>query len=78
MLLPGGIRIVIEIDGKQHYSKEEKADPILYAAMVKDDRNLKLYGYDVYRFGGYEFVNRKDSVIMIKSFIDALFSKYNI
>lgn len=78
MLLPGGIRIVIEIDGKQHYSKEEKAEPMLYATMVKDDRNLKLYGYDVYRFGRYEFVNRNDAVNMIKSFVEALFSKYNI
>lgn len=41
MLLPDGIRIIFEIDGKQHYSKDEKAAPELYAEMVTDTRNLK-------------------------------------
>lgn len=78
MIFPRGVRIVIEIDGKQHYSIEGEANPKLYAEMVSDDRRLKLYGYDVYRFGGYEFVDNNHAKEVIKEFIDQLFLKYNI
>lgn len=54
LLLPYRQRVVIEIDGKQHYADGEKASPKLYADMVAEDRNLRLLGYEVYRFGGYE------------------------
>ena len=27
--------------------------------MVRDDRELRLKGYEVYRFGGYELMNEK-------------------
>ena len=53
MLLPNGVRIVIEIDGQQHYSEGDKASPKLYAQMAVDTRELQLKGYEVYRFGGY-------------------------
>lgn len=52
MLLPNGIRVVIEIDGKQHYSKNDIASPKLYAEMMANTRELQLKGYEVYRFGG--------------------------
>ena len=51
MLLPEGNQIVFELDGQQHYSQNGKASPVLYAEMVKDDRALRLKGYEVYRFG---------------------------
>ena len=50
----------------------------MYAKMVEDDRKLSLYGYDVYRFGGQEFVNKKDAKKKIEDFITALFKKYGI
>ena len=78
MLFPRGVRIVIEIDGKQHYSIDGEASPKLYAEMVSDDRNLKLYGYDVYRFGGYEFKDARKTEKIICTFIRQLFLKYNI
>lgn len=78
MLLPKGERIVIEIDGKQHYSDNNEPSPKLYAEMVSDDRNLKLYGYDVYRFGGYEFINTIESKKLIQRFFEQLFLKYGI
>lgn len=71
-------RVVIEIDGQQHYSENKAASPKLYSAMVKDDRNLKLYGYDVYRFGGYEFIDIENPQQMIKEFIGALYKKYEV
>ena len=78
-------RVVIEIDGKQHYAEGEKASPKLYADMVKAHREMSLYGYDVYRFGGYEFWGgaedeaRKRKILeKIKVFYIRLFSKYGI
>lgn len=48
-------RVVMEVDGKQHYSRPDgHADPRLYAQMVAEDRRLRLAGYEVYRFGGAE------------------------
>jgi hypothetical protein len=43
MLLPRRVRVVVELDGKQHYSDEDgTADPARYAAMVREDRQLRL------------------------------------
>jgi hypothetical protein len=47
-------RIVIEVDGQQHYSTGRIAKPELYARMVAEDRRLRLAGYELYRFGGFE------------------------
>ena len=35
--------------------------------MVKDDRKLKIYGYDVYRFGGYEFIDTENPQQRLKN-----------
>ena len=71
-------RVVIEIDGKQHYAEGETASPQRYAEMVKAQRELSLYGYDVYRFGGYEFCDEEDARERIKVFFARLFQKYGI
>lgn len=78
MLLPGGIQIVFELDGQQHYSQNGKAAPALYAEMVKDDRALRLKGYEVYRFGGHEFWDETNAKQMICEFFDKLFERYEI
>lgn len=57
MLLDNRVRIVIEVDGKQHYSNDGKASPTQYAKMVTEDRRLRLLGYELYRFGGAEFAD---------------------
>src|ERR1017187_8680068 len=54
LLLPYRQRVVIEIDGKQHYANGNTASPQRYAEMVAEDRRLRLLGYEVYRFGGVE------------------------
>lgn len=64
-------RVVIEVDGKQHYAKDEIASPSLYSEMVAEDRRLRLAGYEVYRFGGAELV--KDGADkMVADFFDQL------
>ena len=78
-------RVVIEIDGKQHYAEGDEASPKLYADMVKAHREMSLYGYDVYRFGGYEFIGatenearKREMLDGIKKFYIRLFRKYGI
>jgi hypothetical protein len=55
-LLPYRQRVVIEIDGQQHYADGDVASPKRYAEMAAEDRKLRLQGYELYRFGGYELM----------------------
>jgi hypothetical protein len=78
-------RVVIEIDGKQHYADGDKASPKLYSDMVRAHREMSLFGYDVYRFGGYEFFGadnneetKKRMLENLKQFFIRLFNKYGI
>ena len=78
LLLPFNSRIVIEVDGKQHYStKDGFANPKKYAEMVSEDRNLRLLGYEVYRFGGHELRDNKGAK-MVKDFFQRLLKKHKI
>lgn len=40
-------RVVIEVDGKQHYADGDHPSPSRYSAMVAEDRRLRLAGYEV-------------------------------
>lgn len=72
-------RVVIEIDGKQHYAKGDIASPALYAEMVAAQREMTLCGYDVYRFGGDEFQGaEKDVIKKLQKFFVRLMEKYDI
>ena len=77
LLLPQRIRIVIELDGKQHYAdRVGRADTRRYAEMVAEDRDLRLRGYEVYRFGGAELVDKSAGEAMLSSFFDRLATRY--
>jgi very-short-patch-repair endonuclease len=79
MLLRDATRIVIEIDGKQHYTNEDgSGSPLQYAEMVVEDRRIKLLGYEIYRFGGAEFTDPEKAHKAIITFFDELFSCYEI
>jgi very-short-patch-repair endonuclease len=83
MLLPGRQRVVIEIDGKHHYAEGDRADPQRYARMVEADRALRIRGYEVFRFGGAEFLQTNgtghDSVDkMIAAFFEQLFAAHRV
>ncbi|WP_406300463.1 endonuclease domain-containing protein (plasmid) [Embleya sp. NBC_00888] len=54
LLLPHGRRVVIEVDGKTHYGDGDRADPATYAMTMRADRDLKLAGYEVFRFGCHD------------------------
>jgi hypothetical protein len=53
LLLPRGVRIVLEVDGKQHYAEGDTASPKLYSDMV-----ARTGGY------GYAAMRSTDSVGM--------------
>lgn len=64
LMLEQGVRIVIEVDGRHHYAVPDPlasdrfvANAQRYAEMVAEDRRLRLMGYEVYRFGGHEFLD---------------------
>lgn len=94
MLFSDRERVVIEIDGVQHYSEEQELDILIngstnnikkhiastkkYAEMVEDDRKLKLYGYNVFRFGGYEFMKEQLPKKKIICFFEELFKLYGV
>jgi AbiJ N-terminal domain 3 len=88
LLLANNIRIVIEVDGKQHYADGDKALPSKYAKMVSEDRRLRLAGYELYRFSGAEFqdttLNDGQYIIgptakkVANDFFQELFKKHNI
>ena len=78
LLLPQGVRVVIEVDGKHHYADAAgSADMQRYAHMVKADRELKLAGYEVFRFGAAELQTPKAKA-NVKAFFDALFKRYGV
>jgi len=77
MLLPNGVRVVIEVDGKHHYSDEQgRGSPAKYGAMMGADRELRLAGYDVYRFGADEL--REGSEAQIGAFFERLFKLHHV
>jgi very-short-patch-repair endonuclease len=87
ILLANAARIVIEIDGIQHYSDDNgRASPSRYAEMVAEDRRIRNLGYEVYRFGGSEIVawNGEKFVALdtaketITSFFQELFTRHAI
>lgn len=62
--MPGGARVVLEVDGKQNYATGDIASPKLYGEVVADDRALRLSRYDMFRFGGWELA-RSDAVELL-------------
>ncbi|WP_156325339.1 hypothetical protein [Nonomuraea sp. SBT364] len=85
LLLPHQARVVIEVDGAHHYSKDGRANTHLYAEMVSEDRRLRLAGYDLYRFGGAELTpedrDGSDSAsitTMLWDFFISLFERHEI
>jgi hypothetical protein len=81
LMLEGGVRIVIEVDGRHHFS-----DPSQYATMCLEDRRLRLLGYEVYRLGAAEFNDTDlsplkigpNSEAVVFDFFDRLFRKHRI
>ncbi|WP_413755112.1 hypothetical protein [Streptomyces sp. MMBL 11-3] len=85
LLAPDRSRIVIEVDGVQHYGRPNAPDeqgrithtavPRLYAQMVSEDRRLRLAGYEIYRFGGWE-LSKPDGRQLLETFFTSLLARH--
>ncbi len=82
MLLPLGVRVVLELDGQQHYSTGTelgaRPSPEEYARTVRADRQLRLAGYEVYRFGGYELRDDVATTALVDGFFTRLFVRHKV
>lgn len=74
LLLPQHRRVVLEVDGAHHYSVSGRAAPSVYAEMVREDRDLRLHGYEVFRFGGAELPDQDVADVLLGRFFDRLLS----
>jgi very-short-patch-repair endonuclease len=70
-------RVVIEVDGSQHFSDENGPSLSKYAEMVEADRDLKLAGYEIYRFGANELCSRFAEK-KIQEFLERLIKKHGL
>lgn len=68
LLMPNNQRIVIEVDGVHHFSRDDRPSLPTYADMVSADRNLRLAGYEIYRFGANELVGDGAQTIVERFF----------
>ncbi|WP_406359339.1 hypothetical protein OID55_41425 [Streptomyces sp. NBC_00715] len=77
LLLPFGQRVVLEVDGVQHYTRDEgrAPDTAKYADLVAADRDLKLRGYEVFRFANDELKRPEDAEKLLLRFIPDMFSR---
>jgi hypothetical protein len=79
LLLPRGHRVVIEVDGQHHFADESgRASPARYADMMAADRELRLVGYEVFRFGAAELDGSDKAKHTVRRFFFALFKKHGV
>jgi len=79
LLLPHRQRVVIEVDGASHFtSPDGRPDSTKYADNMRGDRDLKLSGYEVFRFGATELQNRDSARILLQQFFSDLFRRFNV
>ena len=58
---------------------DNMASPSRYIEIVKVQRHMPILGYEVYRFGGQEFVGAEDQVIvMLHKLFKSIFRKRGI
>ena len=77
LLLPNNQRVVIEVDGAQHFSRDGEPSLTAYSEMVAADRDLRLAGYEIYQFGSNELVGA-GAAALIERFFDRLWARHKI
>ena len=80
LLLPHGQRVVLEVDGSHHYASPggTRPDPSRYVAMARADRELKLSGYEVFRFGAIELRDLHFARSLLQAFFADLFHRFSV
>jgi hypothetical protein len=54
----------------------DRASPRRYAAMMAEDRDLRMKGYVVYRFGGAELTTAPVAHQLLETFLDRLAARH--
>jgi hypothetical protein len=80
LLLPHRQRVVLEVDGFHHYATPDgkRPDATRYAAGVRGDRELKLSGYEVFRFGATELRDPGSARDLLQAFFADLFRRFDV
>ncbi|WP_030593772.1 hypothetical protein [Streptomyces globisporus] len=80
LLLPHGQRVVLEVDGSQHFTRDRGLTPdtAKYAEMVAADRDLRLRGYEVFRFGHDELKSPDAALALLRQFLPAMFRRFRV
>lgn len=79
MLFPNRVRVVLEVDGSHHYGDASgRTDPTRYANMVAADREQRLAGYEIYRFGAAELNRDKAADAVVSEFFTSLFDRHRV
>ena len=80
LLLPHGQRVVLEVDGSHHYASPDgtRPAPASYAALARADRELKLSGYEVFRFGATELKDPAPARSLLQAFFADLFRRFSV
>jgi very-short-patch-repair endonuclease len=77
ILFSSAVRVVLEVDGSQHFAEDGKPSLSKYAGMMAADRELRLAGYEVFRFGANELVG-SGAETLISNFVRALLKKHGL
>jgi hypothetical protein len=79
LLMPHRHRVVLEVDGDTHYTDAAgRPSPPVYARNTRLDRDLRLRGYEIFRFGGAELQSDEQAAPMLGDFFATLFARYGI
>ncbi|MFD1545024.1 hypothetical protein [Nonomuraea guangzhouensis] len=78
LLMPHNCRVVLEVDGSHHFATANRPDRHKYAAQMRGDRDLKLAGYKVFKFGTAELENRTAASPLLEEFFTDLFQRFHV
>jgi hypothetical protein len=69
---------VLEVDGRNQHANPDgrRPGPARYADGVRGDRNLKLAGYEVFRFGATELQDRQQARNLLQAFFADLSRRF--
>ena len=77
LIIYGGKRIIIEIDGYSHLMDKGRVDIVKYARQLEYDRTMKFLGYDIFRICNCE-LDEKNLDTTLKNFFTNLYNYLGI